>query len=276
MVVAAVLFGLMAYLAKHASRRVGGGQVAFVRFAVGLAAVGFQALVRRAPLRPVRHDLLFLRGFFGGIAVLMYFLSIARLPVGTATLLNYTAPVFTATFAALFLRERLPARNALAMGIAGAGVVLVVYGQGKALGGAYGWQAIALLSAVAAGAAVTAIRAARRTDGAWEVFTAFCLIGMACTAPSALSSWKAPDATAWALLVSVGLIAVVAQVLMTHALGAIEAATSGIISQLTVITALAMGHWLDDEPVTALALVGALLVIAGVSAAARERPSPSP
>ena len=35
---------------------------------------------------------LLLRGAYGGAAVLFYFLGIAHLPVGIATLLNYTAP----------------------------------------------------------------------------------------------------------------------------------------------------------------------------------------
>jgi drug/metabolite transporter (DMT)-like permease len=261
----------MAYAAKHATRRLGGSQAAFVRFAIGLAAILSQAAVRRVWLRPVRYDLIFLRGLFGGIAVLLYFLSIAHLPVGTATLLNYTAPVFTALFAAVFIRERPPAVGLTALGIAGAGVVMVVYGQGKALGGGYGWQAVALLSAVTSGAAVTSIRAARRTDGPWEVFTGFCLIGLLCTAPGALAGWQAPTGREWALLAAVGGLSVIAQVLMTHALGAVEAATAGILSQLTVVLTLAIGHYADGEPLTLLSLVGAALTLLGVSLAARIR-----
>jgi hypothetical protein len=50
-------------------------------------------------------DLLIYRGVFGGLAVLLYFLAIAHIPVGLATLLIYTAPVWSATFAALFIDE---------------------------------------------------------------------------------------------------------------------------------------------------------------------------
>jgi drug/metabolite transporter (DMT)-like permease len=258
----------MAYVAKQTTRRLDGGQVAFVRFVVGLLAVALQALARRAPLRPVRYDLLVARGFFGGIAVLLYFLAIEQLPTGTATLLNYTAPVFTAVFAGIFLREHLPVLTFAAMGIAGIGITLVVLGQGRALGGAYSWQLVALGSAVASGAAVTSIRAARRTDGAWEVFAAFCLLGVICTAPVAIANWRAPTPNEWWLLVAVGLLAVVAQVIMTHALGAVEAAVSGIIAQITVATAISLGYFLDDEPLTGMSFVGALLTLAGVSLAA--------
>jgi drug/metabolite transporter (DMT)-like permease len=205
---------------------------------------------------------------FGGVAVLLYFLAIEALPSGTATLLNYTAPVFTAVFAGTFLRERLPALCYGAMAIAGAGVVMVVVGQGKVLGGAYGWQLVALVSAVASGAAVTSIRAARRTDGPWEVFTAFCVIGALCTLPHAVLHWNRPTAIEWEWLVAVGVLSVIAQVLMTYALGAVEAAVSGIIAQIAVVTAMLLGHFVDAEPLTALSVVGAALTLAGVSLAA--------
>lgn len=268
LVLSSLTFGFMAYVAKQATARLDGAQVGFVRFVIGTLVVVAQALVRRAPPRVVRPKFLILRGVFGGFAVLLYFMSLAALPSGTATLLNYTAPVFTAIFAAVFLEEYLPRLTFIAMGVAAVGVTLVVYGQGKALGGAYGWQLIALGSAVMSGAAVTSIRAARRTDGAWEVFGAFCLLGMLCTAPIAFMRWKAPSPDEWWLLVGVGLLSVVAQVLMTHALGAVEAALSGIIAQITVVTAMALGHFLDHEPLTAVSLVGAVLTLGGVSLAA--------
>jgi drug/metabolite transporter (DMT)-like permease len=269
MVGSALLFGLMAFLAKRASRVFDGAQIALVRFVFGLLAVAAQAVIRRAPLRPVAWRFLILRGVFGGAAVLLYFMAIDHLPVGTATLLNYTAPVFTAMFAAWFLGERLERLIYMAMGVTAAGVALVVYGQGRALGGGYGWQALALLSAVCSGAAVTSIRAARRTDGTWEVFAMFCLVGALFTAPPALAEWRAPTPAQWLLLMSVGGCAVVAQLFMTHALGAVEAAVTGIINELAVVTSIALGTLLDDEPLPGLSATGALVTLVGVAWAAR-------
>lgn len=269
LVLSSLLFGVMAYLTKHATRRVGGGQAALVRFAVGLAVIGGLVAAGRIHLRPRRYDLLFLRGFFGGLAVLFYFIGIQKIPVGTATLLHYTAPVWTAIFAGIYLGERLALATVGALVIAGGGVALVVYGQGRALGGAYGWMLMSLGSAVVSGAAVTAIRAARRFDGSWEVFTAFSLLGILCTAPAALPVWVTPTKGEWLLLVAVGVISIGAQIIMTHALGAVEAATSGIIGQLTVITAMSLGHFVDAEPLTGLSAAGAVLTVVGVTLAAR-------
>ena len=100
---------------KAAASRLPTQEVAFIRFCVGLAAVGAAARHPRGRAHNWRG--LFWRGAFGGAAVLCYFLAIEHLPVGMATLLNYTAPVFTALWAWLFLGERsaLPALGALAL-----------------------------------------------------------------------------------------------------------------------------------------------------------------
>jgi drug/metabolite transporter (DMT)-like permease len=270
LVVSALLFGLMAFVAKQASARLPGPEVAFVRFVVGLVAVAV-AVAGGLRLRPVNWTGLFLRGFFGGLAVLLFFIAIARLPVGTATLLNYTAPVFTAMFAAWFLDETVTPRTGLALAAAFGGVVLVL--RGHAAPGEIGfgpWEACGLASAILSGAAVTTIRNLRRTDGSWEIFTAFCLVGSLATAPQALTGWVAPRPVEWLLLVAVGLLAVVAHVLFIHALRHVRAAVSGVISQLTPVTALLLGALLLRERVTGTSLVGSAITLAGVAWAARS------
>jgi drug/metabolite transporter (DMT)-like permease len=54
---------------------------------------------------------------------------------------------------------------------------------------------------------------------------------------------------------------------MTHALAAIEAANAGIISQLTVLTAMGLGVVLDHDVYTPLSIVGAALTLTGVAVA---------
>ena len=136
---------------------------------------------RRRGVRMRAHNWrgLFWRGAFGGAAVLCYFLAIEHLTVGMATLLNYTAPVFTALWAWLFLGERiaLGTLGALAITTAGVGVVIVgrrAAGRRRARAVAAAWGS---LSSVLSGAAVATIREVRKTDGSWEIFAAFCVAG---------------------------------------------------------------------------------------------------
>lgn len=268
LVAASLLFAAMATVAKRTAARLSGAEVAFVRFVVGLASVAVVG-VTVVRLRPVGWGVLAVRGLAGGLAVLFYFLGIAHLPVGTAVLLNYTAPVYTAIFAALFLRERVPRVTAWALALTLVGVALVVEGGGHGHTGAFGrWELCGLASAVLSGLAVTAVRAARTTDGPWEIFGAFCVGGTLVTAPQALAGWVAPTAAEWGLLIVVGLLSVAAQVLYTIGLREVEAALSGVISQLTPLGALALGAAFFHDRFSTLAVLGSLLTIGSVATAA--------
>jgi drug/metabolite transporter (DMT)-like permease len=274
LVVSSLIFGVMAFTAKRATARLPGPEVAFVRFVIGLGAVGVAALTG-VRLRPVNWWGLFLRGLFGGLAVLLYFIAISKLPVGTATLLNYTAPVFTAVFAALFLGERVSLTTGAALLLTFAGVVLVL--RGHAAPGHIGlgrWEACGMASALLSGAAVTTIRAVRRTDGSWEIFAAFCLVGVLATAPMALRGWVTPNLVDWLLLAAVGATSVLAQVLFIYSLRYVTAATSGVISQLTPVSALLLGVALLGEPLSLVSLLGSGVTLAGVALGARRVENP--
>lgn len=264
LVSAALVFALMAVATKIAARRLPGAQVAFIRFAIGL---GSCALARAwVPMRAHNKLGLVLRGAYGGAAVLFYFIAIEHLPVGIATLLNYTAPVFTAMYAALFLGEAIKRGTLGALALTSVGVALVIAGTAPPGTLAVGpWELVGVLSAVLSGAAVATIRQVRKTDGSWEVFTAFCVAGALITLPPAVRDWLQPTPVEWAWLVAVGLTSVVGQLLMTHSLRYVPAAAGGVIIQLTPVTSLAIGWALLGERIGALALGGAALTLAGVS-----------
>jgi drug/metabolite transporter (DMT)-like permease len=261
---AAVLFALMAVLARMAATALPGPEVAFVRFCIGLVACAIAAT--RFRLRTNNRIGLLLRGGFGGAAVLLYFLAIEHLPVGVATLLNYTAPVFTAVYAAIFLGETVKSATVGALILTTVGVVLVITGvapDGSL--GLGGWQMVGIGSAVLSGAAVATIREVRKTDGSWEIFAAFCIGGALVTSVPTTMRWVTPSAAHWVLLVLVGVLSVGAQLLMTYALRFVRAAVAGIIAQLTPVAALAMGWIFLGEKIAGRALVGAALTLVGVS-----------
>jgi len=270
LVAAALVFAAMALATKLAAARLPGPEIAFIRFLIGLAACAIAAT--RFRLRARNKLGLFMRGAYGGAAVLFYFIGIAHLPVGIATLLNYTAPVFTAMYAAAFLGEAITRATLGALGLTSVGVVMVMLGTAPA--GSLGlstlgrWQLVGVLSAMLSGAAVATIREVRKTDGSWEIFTAFCLAGAAISAGPALAAWVPPRPVEWLILGAVGVTSVIGQLLMTHALRYVRAAVGGIIAQLTPVTSLALGWVLFDDRIGGLALAGAALTLAGVSVGA--------
>jgi drug/metabolite transporter (DMT)-like permease len=266
MVGSAVLFGFMAFAAKLASARLSGSQVAMIRFATGLAPALLIPRYRRSAFTFRRWDLLLYRGVFGGLAVLCYFIAIEHIHVGVATLLNYTAPLFSGIFSIVFLREHISPKVLIPMPVALAGVFLVVHASarpGDVLG--FGpWELVGALSAVFSGAAVTAMRAARQGENSWAVYTSFCLFGTLICAPLAIVTWKNPTADEWMSLVATSLFAIGAQLLLTFSLRWVDAMTVGVISQLAVVVAMLLGITVLHERLNVLALAGAALTIGGV------------
>ena len=281
----ALLFGLMAFLSKLACRTYDGATVAGLRFAIGAAATGLLWAGRRVDASPRHPWLLLLRGLTGGVAVVLYFLTIEHLNVGLATLLNYTSPPFTVVLARVFLGERLTGRALAALALTMVGVGLVVAGQPRpegppapvvmALGGTAPadpfWIAMGLLSAICSAGAITTIRALRsgpQPESVWSIFFSFCVVGALCAAPLS-RELHAPDAREAALLLGVGGTAMLAQLGMNGVMRWVPAAFFGITAQLSVVFTMLLGALLLGESWTALSGAGALLTLAGVAWAGR-------
>jgi drug/metabolite transporter (DMT)-like permease len=267
MTASATLFGLMAFSAKIASQRLSGPQVAMIRMAVGLLPALAVPRWRRAAMHFHRLDLILYRGFFGGLAVMLYFLAIQHTSVGVATLLNYTAPIWSAIFSILFIGERFSARVLIPLPIALTGIVLVIHAHaapGDVLG--FGrWEIVGACSAVASGVAVTAMRAARRGENSWSVYASFCLLGMFVNMPLAIAQWKTPHGAEWIAIAATSIFAMGAQLLMTFSLRWVDAMTVGVISQLAVLVSMALGALFLDERIVLMAAIGAALTIGGVA-----------
>jgi len=259
---AGVLFGLSAVLARLATLGgMSGGQVTFVRFVLGALAVSALFALRPGTFRPRRKGLLLSRGAFGGVAALLYFVSIEHIPAGEATLLNNTFPIFAVLLSLVILDERPTFHLVVALLLASAGVFLVLGGGGVSVG--LGWgEAAGILSAVTGAAAVTSIRALRASDNAPTIFFAFALGGLLVSTPYAFTAWHVTTA-GWAAAAGVGAVAFCAQLLMTEAYGALSVPEAALWQQLTPIAsylwALTIG-----ERIGWVTLAGVLLGLAGI------------
>ena len=265
MVVSAVCFAVMAVAAKLAADGLPGSEVAFFRFAFMLLPVLAVPSLARKAVTFERLDLLLYRGLFGGVAVLLYFLAIEHIPVGIATLLNYCSPVFSVAFAALFLDERADRRLLLPLAAALIGMVLAAGGGGSEGRLRFGvWETVGLVSAILSGAAVTAIRAARRTEGSWSIYGSLTVFGLIATAPFGIAGFRAPALRQWLMLAAVGGFSVAAQLLMTHAYRWVTNLQAGVIMQLTVVLSLVLGAVLLGDRLAPLQLLGSALTLAGI------------
>ena len=259
-------FGLMAPLARIGSSRAAGfgaAQMTLVRFVVGglLTLALFRA--RPGTFRPVNRALLVARGLLGGASVLLYFVALALLPAGEATLLNNVFPVVAVAISFFVLEERPTLHLALALCVVSVGVGLVVGPGSGGLGLGVG-ELAGLASAVFGGAAVTSIRALRATDNAPTIFFSFCVGGIVVSAPFAGGPWP-HDLGTWALAVAVGALSFVSQISMTHAYGALTVAEAAIWQQLTPIASYGWALLLLGERLSRLGALGVLLGVCGIA-----------
>jgi drug/metabolite transporter (DMT)-like permease len=265
--VSGALFGLMASLARLASRDGAGftaAQLTIVRFTVGAAMTLALFRLRPGTFRPVRRGLLVARGLQGGLAVLLYFVALARIPAGQATLLNNLFPVFAVLISIFTLGERPTVHLAAALSLVTLGVGLVVApGAGSVALALDAGVSAGVASAVLGGGAVVAIRALRPTDNAPTIFFSFCLGGLVCALPFSGGAWP-HDPRVWALAGAVGVLSFFAQILMTHAYGVFTVGEAALWQQLTPIASFLWAAGLLGERLSPLGILGMVLGACGV------------
>ncbi len=261
-----LLFGFMAALARLGSTGADGftgPQMAFARMAVGTGMCLLLFRLRPGTFRPVNARLLVTRGLLGGAAVVLYFLSLSRIPAGQATLLNNAFPVLATVISFWTLEERPTIHLGVALCVATLGMALVL-GDGS-LPTSLGWgEAAGIGSAILGAGAVTSIRALRATDNAFTIFFAFTLGGMAVSLPFASSAWP-PLGPAWLLALGVGVVSFAAQILMTDAYGTLTVPEAAVWQQLTPVASYLWALLLLGERLSAAGALGALLGVGGVA-----------
>jgi drug/metabolite transporter (DMT)-like permease len=268
---ASVLFGVMAVLVRVAEVSVPSSQVAFVRFVGSLLVL--LTLGRGRGLRPQPGNLFRVvqRGVLGAGAILFYYHAIQGAGAGLATLLNCTYPVFTALFATTLMGERFDARVGASLVLSMVGVVIVLNPSGE-LGPAARWGGMSALgSAVFAGGAVATARQLRSSESAMLITTHFMAIGAVLTAPALLMGVPALAPGLLVVLGAVVLTSVAGQVLLHQGLGFVPATQGSLAAATGVVTAAGLEALWFGNHLSASTLGGAALMIGAVALAARRR-----
>ncbi len=258
---ASVSFSIMGALVKAAQPAMSSLQVIFWRCVV--VVIVAQVMVRRsgAGLRPGSPKLMAARCLGGLTAMFCFFETLGRLPLGTATALQYTSPVFTVIFAGLLLGERVGPRQITLVGLAFAAVLLILrpsfdVGAGPLL--------VGLTGGLLAGWVYTIVRRLRLTDSPARIVWWFAVTGAVATFPFAVADGLPATPREWALALGIGLGATGGQLGMTQAYRVEQASVVGPFSYATVIVSTLAGVLFFGEPLAPSAAVGtALFVLAG-------------
>jgi len=262
MAASSILFSGMSVLvpfAKPASTFL----IASSRYVTGTVAVLGLALLGFTRLRVSNWPWIVVRGLFGAVAVYLTYYGIVEIGLGMGTVLNYTYPVFAAILAPLLLREKLHLDVAAAVLVSFFGIFLVV--NPLAGGLAAGKTVPALLTlagGIASAVAIVAVKKLRETESSTMIYLSQCVFGILVTGyPAAASSLRFP-APVWAILLGIGVIATVAQLLMTSAYRDVPAAEGSLLAFLTPVINAVLAVLIFGESFRPRALAGSLVVLA--------------
>lgn len=277
MVLATLLFAAMGLGVKKASAHVTTVEIVFFRGLVGMLLIGGFALVKRWPLSTtVPRDHLW-RGVAGVSALCLWFYAIGRLPLATAVTLNYMSSVWMAVF--LVLRQWWRSRqghsfrriDAVLLWAIGSGFVGVTLVLQPTLAREQWLEGLAGLCSgmLAAWAYLQVVSLGRQGEPEYRVVFYFSassvivgLIMVLLIEPHHLT-WPADrSAATWGWLVSVGVFATAAQILMTRAYAVGKALSMASLQYLGIVHAFILGITVFGETLHWLSVLGAGLIIA--------------
>jgi len=271
MVLASLLFATMGVCVKLASAHYHAGELVFYRGLTGslmmLAYARWLGGTVRTPV-PGMH---FWRSLSGVVSLIAWFYAIGNLPLATAMTLNYMSSVWMALFliggAVMLGSARVDGRliATVLVGFAGVGLILRPTIEHDQL-----WHGlVGLVSGMVAATAYLQVTALGRIgEPEYRIVFYFSLGGVAAGGLSMLATGaNGHGATGVLLLLAIGVLATVAQLMMTRAYSTGRPLVNASLQYLGIAFATLYGVLLFDDRITWMTLAGmALIVAAGLGA----------
>ncbi|MDX5448379.1 MAG: DMT family transporter [Bacteroidota bacterium] len=204
---------------------------------------------------------LILRGIFGVSALSLFFTTLQDLPLASAITIQYLSPIFTAFFAIFILKEPMRPIQWVFFLVSFLGIALIKGFDPNITP----WLFLAgIASAVFSGLAYNMIGKLRNSDDPVVVVFYFPLIATPIMAVISIFYWVTPVGWDWLLLILMGVLTQIAQVYMTKAYQVSTVNKVAGLKYFGIIFALSFDFFIFGVEYQWLALVGIVLVVAGV------------
>lgn len=268
---AAFGFAAMGLCVKLASTQYRAGEIVMYRSAVGVALMAWLLHRSGTPVASRVPGLHLRRSAAGVGAICLWFVALGALPLATAMTLNYTSSVWMAALlVGLAWRggQRTDPRLVAAVLAGFAGVALILrptFDTEQWLAGVAG-----LASGVLSAIALLQVRSLGQAgEPEQRIVFWFAAGGVAGGAALALAGggFSGHDARGVALLLATGVLASVAQLMMTRAYAIGQPMTNAVLQYLGIVFSFGFGVWLFDDPVGSAAIAGMMLIVAAGIAA---------
>lgn len=272
MLFASFLFAVMGGFAKELSASMSSLEVVFFRNVFGVFLIGFMVFKNPIKQKGGKPFLLFFRGFMGFVALLAFFYNIAHISLADAMTFAKTAPVFTAFFAYVFLKEKMSSYGWLALFIGFVGIVLITQPQGLTFTKT---DLLGIFSGLGAALAYTSVRELKKHYDTKSIVLSFMLTGtigplvLLALAPYVnvegldfmFAEFTMPHGMDWFYIAGLGLFATMAQMYMTKAYGETKAGIVGAVSYSNIVFAIIIGLILGDALPNMLTSLGIVAIV---------------
>ena len=276
MLLSALISALNGAVAKVLSEDMSALEIVFFRNLIGVLIILFTLKHTAPSLKGGKFHLLFMRGFFGFSAMILFFYTITMIPLGEAITLNKTSPLFVSVLAYYLLHEHLSKRAIFALLIGFLGVVFITKPFGLTISYEHFLGILGGFFAAAAYATIKKIKDIYDTRVIMLSFmgagTFFPLLLFMLTPwidpPEYLSFLFAPftidyGIKVWLLIGFMSLISTLSQWFLTKAYSLSKASIIGVISYTNIPFAIGFGWMLGDAFPDFLTFLGIALIVLG-------------
>ena len=210
-----------------------------------------------------KKGLMIMRSVVGLISMVLFFMSIKYIAMGTAVSLRYIAPIFATIFALFILKEKIKPIQWLFFGIAFAGVLILKGFDDTEI--QITGVVLALTSAVFAGLVYITIRKIGDADHPVVIVNYVMFISAVIGGLLSISNWVTPVGQEWLILMSLGVFGYFAQLYMTKAMQVGETNQVAPLKYLEVIFTIIIGLVWFKEIYSLWSLLGVLLIVFGLT-----------
>jgi len=211
------------------------------------------------PKRLIGSRLVAIRGIVGAFGILCYYITVTKLGAARAVVLNLTYPAFATIIAALWLKETISRAAMLWMGVAFAGLLLFLGGDGNLLHPSP-YDLLALAGALAAGWVVVVIRRLRHEEHPATIYASQAFYGLLASTP-AVTKLTSITPLACVGLIAAAVIVSIAQIAMTHAYQALPVSRGSALQMILPIVTAVGGFACFGETFHLPELAGAALTL---------------
>ena len=281
----ALISALNGALTKILSEDISALEIVFFRNIIGVFIVLYALKHTPAKLTGGKIYMLFTRGLFGFMAMILFFYTISVIPLGEAITLNKTSPFFVTLLAYFLLHEHLSRRTLFALLIGFLGVIFITKPFGMSFSYAH---FLGILGGFFAAAAYTTIKKIKDIYDSRVIVLSFVSIGSLLPALLFLTApfIQAPEPLAflfpkfimpntlhvWLLIVFMAFISTLSQWLLTKAYSASNLSIIGVVSYTNIPFAIGFGTLLGDKFPNIPTFIGiGLIVLGGILVSVKKK-----